>query len=31
LAAISLDGMAHLWRAPSWEEIEATEKKPKAQ
>ena len=26
LAAVSLDGMAHLWRAPSWEEIEAAEK-----
>jgi WD40 repeat protein len=26
LAAVSLDGMAHLWRAPSWAEIEAAEK-----
>ena len=26
LAAVSLDGIAHLWRAPSWEEIEAAEK-----
>jgi eukaryotic-like serine/threonine-protein kinase len=26
LAAVSLDGVAHLWRAPSWEEIEAAEK-----
>jgi WD40 repeat protein len=26
LAALSLDGIAHLWRAPSWEEIEAAEK-----
>ena len=25
-AAVSLDGIAHLWRAPSWEEIEAAEK-----
>jgi eukaryotic-like serine/threonine-protein kinase len=31
LAAVSLDGMAHLWRAPSREEIEAAEKKHKAQ
>jgi WD40 repeat protein len=31
LVAISLDGVAHLWRAPSWEEIEAAEKKQKAQ
>ena len=27
LAATALGGMAHLWRAPSWEEIEAAEKK----
>jgi WD40 repeat protein len=26
LTATSLSGMAHLWRAPSWEEIEAVEK-----
>jgi WD40 repeat protein/predicted Ser/Thr protein kinase len=26
LAATSLDGFAHLWHAPSWEEIEAAEK-----
>jgi WD40 repeat protein len=26
LAATSLGGVAHLWRAPSWEEIEAAEK-----
>ena len=26
LVAISLDGMAHLWRAPSWEEIVVAEK-----
>jgi WD40 repeat protein len=26
LMAISFDGVAHLWRAPSWEEIEAAEK-----
>ena len=25
LAATSLGGIAHLWRAPSWEEIEAAE------
>jgi WD40 repeat protein len=31
LVAISLDGMARLWRAPSWEEIEAAEKKQKIQ
>ena len=24
--ATSFDGIAHLWRAPSWEEIEAAEK-----
>jgi eukaryotic-like serine/threonine-protein kinase len=30
LAAVSLDGIAHLWRAPSWQEIEAAEKKQKA-
>jgi WD40 repeat protein len=30
LAAISLDGIAHLWRAPSWEEIEAAEKRKAA-
>jgi WD40 repeat protein/tRNA A-37 threonylcarbamoyl transferase component Bud32 len=28
LAATSLDGVAHLWRAPSWAEIEAAEKRP---
>ena len=26
LVAVSLDGIAHLWRAPSWAEIEAAEK-----
>jgi WD40 repeat protein len=26
LAATALSGMAHLWRAPSWQEIEAAEK-----
>jgi len=26
LAAVSLDGIAHLWRAPSWAEIETAEK-----
>jgi len=26
LVAVSLDGMAHLWRVPSWEEIAAAEK-----
>jgi WD40 repeat protein len=26
LAAVSLDGIAHLWRAPSWAEIAAAEK-----
>jgi WD40 repeat protein len=26
LAAVSLDGIAHLWHAPSWAEIEAAEK-----
>jgi WD40 repeat protein len=26
LVATSLDGHANLWRAPSWEEIEAAEK-----
>jgi WD40 repeat protein len=31
LVAISLDGIAHLWRAPSWAEIEAAEKKQKTQ
>ena len=31
LVAVSLDGMAHLWRAPSWEEIAAAEKKQKTQ
>jgi WD40 repeat protein/predicted Ser/Thr protein kinase len=30
LAAVSLDGMAHLWRAPSWEEIKAAEKEKTA-
>jgi WD40 repeat protein/predicted Ser/Thr protein kinase len=28
LAACNRDGMLHLWRAPSWAEIEAAEKKP---
>jgi WD40 repeat protein len=27
IAAINGDGKAHLWRAPSWAEIEAAEKK----
>ena len=27
LAAVSLDGIAHLWRAPSWAEIVAAEKR----
>jgi hypothetical protein len=27
LAACSLEGKLYLWRAPSWEEIEAAEKK----
>ena len=27
LMATSFEGVAHLWRAPSWEEIEAAEKK----
>jgi eukaryotic-like serine/threonine-protein kinase len=27
LVAVSLDGIAHLWRAPSWQEIEAAEKR----
>ena len=31
LVATSLAGIAHLWRAPSWEEIAAAEKKQKAQ
>jgi WD40 repeat protein len=26
LAATSLHGITHLWRAPSWEEIETAEK-----
>jgi WD40 repeat protein len=30
LAALSFDGVAHLWRAPSWEEIEAAKKKQRA-
>jgi len=30
LAATSFDGIAHLWRAPSWEEIAAAETKQKA-
>jgi WD40 repeat protein len=30
LAATSLDGTAHLWRVPSWAEIEAAEKRPVA-
>jgi WD40 repeat protein len=29
LAATSLDGLAHLWRAPSWQEIEAAERGPR--
>ncbi len=28
LTVTALSGMAHLWRAPSWEEIEAAESKP---
>ena len=28
--AMSFTGVAHLWRAPSWEEIEAAEKGPVA-
>jgi WD40 repeat protein len=31
LAATSLSGSAHLWRAPSWEEIEAAEKRQQDQ
>ncbi len=31
LVATSLAGIAHLWRAPSWEEIAAAEKKQKTQ
>ncbi|MHC1765093.1 MAG: protein kinase [Verrucomicrobiia bacterium] len=27
LVAVSLDGMAHLWHAPSWADIDAAEKK----
>ncbi len=27
LAACGLEGKLHLWQAPSWEEIEAAEKK----
>jgi WD40 repeat protein len=30
LAAVTLDGIAHLWRAPTWEEIEAAEKRQRA-
>ena len=30
LAATSLAGIAHLWHAPSWAEIEAAEKRPEA-
>jgi eukaryotic-like serine/threonine-protein kinase len=30
LAATSLGGVAHFWRAPSWEEIAAAEKGPEA-
>jgi WD40 repeat protein len=30
LAAVSFDGIAHLWRAPSWAEIEAAEKRQTA-
>ena len=30
LAAVSLNGIAHLWRAPSWAEIETAERKQKA-
>jgi hypothetical protein len=26
LGALSMEGYVHLWRAPSWEEIEAAEK-----
>ena len=31
LAATSIAGIAHLWRAPSWEEIAAAEKTQKTQ
>jgi WD40 repeat protein len=27
LAALSMSGIAHLWHAPSWDEIEAAEKR----
>jgi len=30
LAACGREGRLHLWRAPSWEEIEAVEKSPKS-
>jgi WD40 repeat protein len=30
LVAMSLDGHAHFWRAPSWQEIKAAEKRPMA-
>lgn len=30
LAAVSLDGIAHLWRAPSWAEIETAKKRQTA-
>ncbi len=30
LAAMALTGEAHLWRAPSWEEIEAAKRKQAA-
>ncbi len=30
LAACNREGKLHLWRAPSWEEIEAAEKKPES-
>jgi WD40 repeat protein len=31
LAAVAMTGIANLWRAPSWEEIEAAEKAPVAE
>jgi WD40 repeat protein len=31
LTATSLDGVAHLWRAPTWAEIEAAERRQQAQ
>jgi hypothetical protein len=29
LAATSLDGVAHLWRAPAWEEVETAQRATK--